>query len=276
MLLLAPFGRSAATRFYLQQRPPTPSLFGFFSAPFQLVPLSRATHAIFLVRRKPPTCFQKFTRYSESAFFIWDQAKRWSGQSKWVLWNPSCYDLRFLRRGEHSSRESKQKRNTIRTSFLLEAAAVPRFLNQPAVRNYIASALWLAEQNSREFLSQSKETSKPVVICWHELTRAWGRLHASKYDWFTWLWARVVIGQSYYIGFRLRHSTLSVFRWIWRRVICRRSSSFVYPSVLSLKQLFHELVSLGHTLASYWLKWVDKMSVKLWKGLHTFKRKNNR
>ena len=155
-----------------------------------------------------------FTWCSKRAFLIRDQVKRWSGKSKCVLWNPSCYDLRLFRTGEHSSRESKQKRNTIRTSFLLEAAAVSRFFNQPAVRNYIASALWLAEQNSREFLSQSKKTSKPVVICWPELSRAWGRLHASKYDWFTWLWARAVIGQSYYIGFRLRHFTLSMFRRI--------------------------------------------------------------
>lgn len=101
-----------------------------------------------------------FTWCSKRAFLIRDQVKRWSGKSKCVLWNPSCYDLRLFRTGEHSSRESKQKRNTIRTSFLLEAAAVSRFFNQPAVRNYIASSLWLAEQNSREFLSQSKKNIK--------------------------------------------------------------------------------------------------------------------
>ena len=153
-LLIEGKRNSGLTSFYLQQRPPTPSP-GFFSAPFPLVPLSRATPAIFSGASQTfhvlPYLDGRTLRFNHFLTKVYQMLKKGLfhlGPSAKIIWKvkmspvkPIVLRLKVLGEGEHCSRELKQKRNKIGTSFLLQAAAVSRFLNQPAVRNYIASAL---------------------------------------------------------------------------------------------------------------------------------------
>ena len=54
---------------------------------------------------------------------------------------------------------------------------------------------------SRHFLNQSEAKPEPFMT------------FASRFDWFSWLWARVVIGQSYYFGSGLFGN---LFQWFLR------------------------------------------------------------
>lgn len=119
-LLIEDKRNSGLTSFYLQQRPPTPSP-GFFSAPFPLVPLSRATPAIFLGASQTfhvlpyldgPTL--RFNHFLTKVYQMLKKGLFQLGPSAKIIWKvkmspvkPIVLRLKVLGEGEHCSRELK-------------------------------------------------------------------------------------------------------------------------------------------------------------------------